>query len=112
MNTFYVRILCLGLCSACTSDCNDCIKAYDSLITHNQSCLQDSDCHILTGHCGSALGGCYMATNRDVQQPDFDALNDKWLSKGCETARPVCACLAPPTDAICEDNVCILPEIE
>ncbi|TNE46952.1 MAG: hypothetical protein EP343_21775 [Deltaproteobacteria bacterium] len=87
------------------NSCDSVRNAYNSLVQNNRSCQADSECHILTGHCGVGLGGCYYATNVNLKQSQLDQLRTQWSNQQC--SGPVCRCAAPPQGAKCSSGVCV-----
>lgn len=95
-----------GVCAAGKANSCDSVRSgYNTLIQNNRSCKVDTDCHILTGHCGVGLGGCYYATNVSLTQSQLDKLKTQWTTQKC--TGPVCRCAAPPAGAKCDAGVCV-----
>lgn len=70
-----------------------------------QSCTDDTDCHVLPGHCGVGLGGCYHIVNTDTTSSELAALAAMYVAASCPSA--VCDCAAPPTGALCDAGTCV-----
>jgi hypothetical protein len=97
---------------ACTSElksCEDVLAVYELVIAGGRRCRAELGCHIVFGHCGIGLGGCYHAVNRTVRQEHLDALAQRFveLNGTIDCVRPVCACAPPPRDAVCADQACV-----
>ena len=87
-----------------TATCDEIEELYNSY--HSDSyieCLQNSDCHIEDGACGSGLGGCYYSVNDSYDQDAVENAVDQWINQDC--MEWVCDCLWPP-NAICDDGIC------
>ena len=79
---------------------------YLGLIGSVARCNESGVCHLLRGHCGAGLGGCYYATSPELAQTTLDDLSLEWVGNGCSEGRPICRCAAPPpvgcTGGLCE----------
>ena len=84
--------------------CQETEDTYESLVSMTQ-CDGPLDCHILDGHCGQGLGGCFYAVNISVTADQLNAVAQDWQANDC--MGPVCACAAPPTDVDCIDEQCV-----
>ena len=87
-----------------TATCDEIEELYN--FYHSDSyteCLQNSDCHIEDGACGSGLGDCYYSVNDSYDQNAVDDVVDQWINQDC--MEWVCDCLWPPA-AICDDGMC------
>ncbi|MCS6915704.1 MAG: hypothetical protein RMK29_10060 [Myxococcales bacterium] len=73
----------------------------------NQRCSDASECQVLSGQCGAALGTCYHALNRNVTQEMLNALGDEYRRLDCVGSGPVCRCPRPPS-VECRAGVCTL----
>lgn len=94
-----------GTCKAGAANACDSIRSsYTALVKSNVQCKQDSDCHVLNGHCGVGLGGCYYAVNKSLNQAKLDQLAKQFRAQKC--TGPVCRCPRPPSGASCDNNVC------
>lgn len=87
--------------------CDDIEAEYLGLITAAERCNEAEVCHLLRGHCGAGLGGCYHATSPELAQETLDDLSLEWLDKGCSEGRPICRCAGPPPVG-CGDGICEL----
>jgi hypothetical protein len=88
--------------------CSDATAQYSFLVDAPQTCAADDECHVLNGHCGSGIGGCFHITNGDVTQADLDAIAGDFTSADCTMW--VCDCMAPPSGARCVDGLCVATE--
>ncbi len=96
-----------GGVAACES-CASLEAAYERL-TAMTACSDNGGCHLLFGHCGAGLGGCYHPASTNVTQDELDALSERWVALGCDAGRPVCRCAAPPATIRCEAGACVAP---
>jgi hypothetical protein len=87
--------------------CDEIENAYQSAIDGAKTCNDGGGCHVLQGHCGIGLGGCYEAVNRALTQAELDNLAAQWSAQGC--LGPVCKCAPPPLTVDCDQGMCALP---
>ncbi len=73
------------------------------------ACGADADCHLVDGHCGVGLGGCYHAVSGDVTQAELDAIAAEWTALRCDVGRPVCDCAPRPDSVQCATGACVAP---
>ncbi|MCG5055962.1 MAG: hypothetical protein KA712_23650 [Myxococcales bacterium] len=82
-----------------TLSCTDRRDGYTAVISAAKSCQAAADCHVLYGHCGIGLGGCYALVNKSLTQATLDDLATGYQEASC--GGPVCDCApAPPVDCI------------
>lgn len=101
---------CQAANAACADRDHTCEGVEDLYVDYvgHAACTDDSDCMIVTGHCGIGVGGCYHAVNRGWGQAGLDAIAEAWAATGC--TGPVCDCGPPPDGAYCGNGVCTLPQ--
>lgn len=73
----------------------------------NQRCSDASECQVLSGQCGAALGTCYHALNHNVTQEMLNALGEEYRRLDCVGSGPVCRC-TPPPPVECRVGTCTL----
>ena len=97
------------ICTRDLESCRDVERVYEALTgPAGSACRPEIGCHILFGHCGVGLGGCYYAVSRTVRQEHLDALSERYIElDGLATcASGVCRCARPPERAVCIDGEC------
>jgi DNA mismatch repair ATPase MutL len=85
--------------------CQEIESTYVSLVESNTGCDADAQCHVVDGHCGNGLGGCWYVVNDNLQQADLDELFDAFQGMACPPL-VICACLPPPAVFACVDGTC------
>jgi hypothetical protein len=85
--------------------CQEIESTYVSLVESNTGCDADAQCHVVDGHCGDGLGGCWYVVNDNLQQADLDELFDAFQGMACPPL-VICACLPPPAVFGCVDGTC------
>jgi hypothetical protein len=93
--------------AASVESCDDIEGEYQTTVLAAQRCTAPGLCHVLLGHCGVGLGGCYYGANTDLTQEILDAIAARWVSAGCMEGAAVCGCSAPPS-VRCDSGGCLL----
>lgn len=94
-------------CAGREQSCDEVSDLYNDYVGHT-ACSDDSDCVVVSGHCGIGVGGCYHAVNRRWGQAGLDAIAEAWTAADC--TGPVCDCASPPSGAYCGAGLCGLPQ--
>jgi len=97
------------ICTSEMSTCDEVIEVYTALVSRSEgACDPAVGCHLVFGHCGVGLGGCYYALPRTVTQEHLDALSQRFIELGGleSCPGPVCRCPAPPKGVRCVDGFC------
>ena len=85
--------------------CDELLELYMSTASQASACEPQQACHVVDGHCGVGLGGCYhFVTNTDVQL-QLDEIAQMWQALECGGL--VCACAPPPVEVGCVEGVCM-----
>ncbi len=79
---------------------------YARTIEQGSTCSDSSDCHVISGHCGRGLGGCWYAVSADIED-ELAALAERYSDLGCTTA--VCRCAPAPDTIVCDSGRCAFP---
>ena len=94
----------------CEGACSDIEAEYQAALTTGAVCSVSADtCHVVNGHCGVGLGGCYHAVNDGVTQGALNEIAGRWSGLSCDVGRPVCDCAVPPSSASCVADSCAFP---
>jgi hypothetical protein len=97
-------------CTSALATCEDVRAVYNFLTERvDPSCNPAVGCHVVLGHCGIGLGGCWYAVSRTVKQEYLDALAERFLELGGlrECVSGVCDCAPPPPSASCVEGRCL-----
>ena len=99
--------------SACADDdltCDEIEYQYNELHSEDYaSCIEDSDCTSIWGHCDVGLGGCHYSVNNSFDYNQSSNLVEQWVDGDC--MQWVCDCMPLP-NSICANGQCDLTYCE
>jgi hypothetical protein len=93
------------ICTSELTTCEEITNLYEFLVSElGRTCGDEGNCHVVWGHCGVGIGGCYYVLNDLVSQEDLNVLGRLFSEGGC--TRFVCDCAPLPEEFGCEEDVC------